>query len=268
MKHKTMSKISKSSKINFARKMNIYFYKFTKFIKIFSLLIIILLFSTDIFNRYLLNLQYYFANLGSEILDLKLEKILVEGQINTSKETILRSVNAKIGDPILALDLGLIKQKIEKNDWVKNSFVERKLPNKLHIVLIEREPIARWQYSKQILLIDDEANIIKEPPSSSYNNLILVVGSDAHIYANELIQILKTDLELFKKVEAAIRYGERRWDLKMRDGMIIKMPENSLNKAWLYLIKLHKDKKLFNNEIEMIDLRNNERYYITKKNTI
>jgi cell division protein FtsQ len=261
MKYKSNKR---SLDITIARKRNNFLRKLFLFSKLFSICLISLFFFTPLFDSFKSNIKNKLMQFSSQSLDFNLSKILIDGQENISNEEILSILNTKINSPILGINIVEIQRRLEKNDWVKRAIIERRLPDKLYIGIIERKPIARWQYKQKIMLIDDEAVIIKNTPKQDYNNLILVVGADAYFYAADLIESTKNHKELFNKIEAAVRYGERRWDLKFADGLTAKMPEDNFKKAWEDLGKLHKANKLFTQNIKIIDLRDKDKYYITR----
>ena len=250
--------------INIARKRNEIFRKFYLAFKLFVISVVILFFTTSLFDNIKQKTRNHYYDFISKYLDFKLSKIIVDGQENISTNEIVRIINTKINDPILGINIKNIQTKLEKNDWVKRAIIERRLPNKLYVGIIERKPIAKWQYQKKIMLIDDEAIVIQKRPKQDYQGLILVVGSDAYLHANDLIESTKKNKELHQEINAAIRYGERRWDIKFKDNLTAKMPENNFNEAWNYLVKLNKADKLFSQNIRIIDLRDKEKYYITR----
>ena len=254
----------RSVDINIARKRNDFLRKLSLFSKIFIISFVFLFFTTSLFDNIKSGTKEKWLVFSSKYLDFTLSKILIDGQENISNEEILKIINTKINTPILATDISKIQKNLEKNDWIKRAIVERRLPDKLYVGIIERKPIARWQYKQKIMLIDDDAVIIKNKPKQDYDNLILVVGPDAYFYAADLIEETKNNKELFAEIEAAIRFGERRWDLKFKNGLTAKMPEENFKQAWGDLIKLHKAKKLFTQNIKLIDLRDKDKYYITR----
>src|SRR6267142_851194 len=55
--------------------------------------------------------------------------------------------------------------------------------------------------------------------------------------------------------KAAIFVGERRWNLRLKDGLDIRLPENDVGNALASLSKLDKDDKLFSRDIVAVDMR-------------
>ncbi|HTD00428.1 MAG TPA: cell division protein FtsQ/DivIB, partial [Bradyrhizobium sp.] len=55
--------------------------------------------------------------------------------------------------------------------------------------------------------------------------------------------------------KAAILIGERRWNLRLNDGLDIRLPETDVGNALLALSNLDKDEHLFSKDIAAIDMR-------------
>jgi cell division protein FtsQ len=193
-----------------------------------------------------------------------LRKVTIHGQNNTQAEYILSSLNLDQGTPIFSINLNQLRLLLEENDWVQHAVVARKLPDALYIGLIERKAIAIWQNNNNVSLIDSEGHSIKVKDIKPFNHLLYVVGSDANLHAEDLITLLSTNDALKSRVISAVRYGQRRWNLLLEDNVTVSLPENNAGKAWQYLIDLNSQKKLFGAGLKNIDLRDENRYYLTK----
>ena len=60
-------------------------------------------------------------------------------------------------------------------------------------------------------------------------------------------------------VVAAVRVGERRWDLKMKQGTKVMLPEEHPEKAWQYLADLERSRQILSDNLRQIDLRLDEK---------
>lgn len=205
------------------------------------------------------NIYEYTSDIG-----FRLENVLIEGQYNIQEEDILATLNADKGTPIFSLDLNLISNSLKRNPWIKNvAIIERRLPRNLYIRVIERIPIAIWQFNGQVFLIDEEGYTITSN-IENFTNLTHVVGSDANINASKLLADLQPYPELATKIISAVRYGERRWNLNLEQNITVKMPDLAFKKALDYLVKLNEKNMLFNQNYKIIDLRDTSKAYIEK----
>lgn len=195
-------------------------------------------------------------------MGLTLQHIYLEGMQHTEREAIIKALDIRLGQPILPLSLPAIKERLEKIDWVRYAVVERQLPSTLHIRIIERKPLAIWQRNGKLFLIDEEGHSMEENDLKPFSGLLVMVGDDAPLYAESLLEVIKEDPSLFSHITAAIRIGERRWNIRFANGLEIKLPEQNLTTAWRYVIKLDQQKKLFLPTLKTIDLRIADKLYM------
>lgn len=200
------------------------------------------------------------ANLGFIV-----KEVTVEGQNHTSSEQISKTLKIKSGSPIFDIELQNLKARLEAIEWIKYVIVERILPSRIHVSVVERTPIALGQKDKKLYIIDDEGAIINDKNIKKHFNLPIIIGDGAEIYASSLIKMLKIDPELFKHISSIIRISERRWNIRFDNGLEIKMPEDKMEEAWNKVIKLYKNKELFNDNIISLDLRVSNKIFVEKK---
>jgi len=265
MNLKKISKKNKKPNIPLRRKIAVWYSRFIISFKILFAIFLYLFF----FTKYLAFIKYEivqsFYELTSDV-GFRLENVLIEGQVNTPADYIIAKLEADKNTAIFSINLENVKNNLEKNPWIKNVYIERRMPTTLYIGIVERVPIAIWQINKKLFLIDNEGRKITKSniDIEKFSYLPHVVGSDANIYANKLIEDVGQYPKLASKIISSVRYGERRWNLNLQENIIIKMPETGFEEALQYVVKLNKTSKLFNKNYKTIDLRDKNKYYIEK----
>ncbi len=195
-------------------------------------------------------------------------EILVEGRFETSRHDLLKALGLKRGAPILAFDADSARIRIEALPWIKRAVIERQLPDVVHLVLWERRPMALWQRNGIFSLIDIKGEVIPVTDISAYTNLIVIIGNDAPRKASSLFSILAQEPELANRVKAAVRVGERRWNLHLNNTTKILLPEDDSDAAWGHLAKLYKKYSSSLNKLEIIDLRLSDRVVLRERKII
>lgn len=188
---------------------------------------------------------------------LKVDEIYIEGRTRTSPEHILAALKLRRGDPILGVDLKVAKARLEALSWVRTAVVERRLPGSIYLHITERDPIALWQNQGRFVLVDRDGRQIDDSVEA-FAHLPLVVGEDAPRHAAELIAILGSQPGMMTRVKAAVRVGNRRWNLKLDDingGIDVRLPEEEPADAWKRLADLDREHALLARKVTMIDLR-------------
>lgn len=276
MKYKgldTKKKGGKKLNITIRRRVINYYNKLILFVKILLIIIVFLFIFTDYFS----NLKYKIGNYITSILvsnHFILEELLVEGNKNTHIDTIIKIVidstihnmpYDKNHNSIFEISLDMIHKQLLNTTWVTGALIERRLPNHLHILITEHVPIAIWQLNNKLFLIDKYGNRITDKDIDKLCNLIHVIGPDANINAATLIDDLNKYPKLAEHILHAQRVGQRRWKLLLKQDITIEMPEKHFNKAYNYLNDLYAKNKLFNLNINTLDLRDIEKYYLEQK---
>ncbi|WP_419798977.1 MAG: cell division protein FtsQ/DivIB [Terasakiella sp.] len=188
---------------------------------------------------------------------LILRDVMVEGRENTPLKDLRAVVNLELDQPILDINPQGLRERIEALPWVATASVERQLPDILHIRLNEHRPIAMWQHDGTFSLINKEGDVILTGGDDIkvFAHLPLVVGEGAPEHSAQVLAILRSEPDLNKKVKAAVRVSDRRWDIAMENGAFIRLPENNPEKAWSRLAVYNKENLLFDKKLASIDMR-------------
>lgn len=90
---------------------------------------------------------------------------------------------------------------------------------------------------------------------NKFASLPLFVGEGAETEAAAFEEQLSNWPDLQKRVTAYIRIGDRRWDLRMDNGVVVRLPEENLARAMHTLSTLEQDQQVLERDIETVDLR-------------
>jgi cell division protein FtsQ len=86
-------------------------------------------------------------------------------------------------------------------------------------------------------------------------SLPLVVGKGADVKARDFLALLDRYPQVRSVTKAAILVGERRWNLRLKDGLDIRLPETDVGRALAALVKYDMEDKLLSRDITAIDMR-------------
>jgi len=195
-------------------------------------------------------------------LGFKVDDVYLEGRKSTPLADITRAMNIKTGAPILALSLSDMRDSLQAIPRVKYAEVARILPNQLHIRIVEREPVAIWQNNGKIHLIDDDGVAMEYGDPTQYKNLLLVVGAGAPQYIHELFETFALEPELYKNVVAALRIGDRRWNVRFKNGVELKLPETNSRQAWQSFAEMEQEDHILERAILSVDMRLPDRVFV------
>ena len=211
------------------------------------------------------NLDYFFPKIASLNYETNLKEIHLIGRENLSKSDLMEVLGLTNETSMLNLNINILNEKIKKIGWVKNSIVERRMPDTLIIKIEEFKPFALLQvndtHNTHIIISSEGNKIIKDNGQFNYLPVINGIGSEKH--AAKMLNILSSEPNLFHQVWAISYIGERRWNVSLRSGIKIKLPENNASEAWAKLSKIDREQSILSREVEIIDLRVKENLIIT-----
>ncbi|MCE2564116.1 cell division protein FtsQ/DivIB [Komagataeibacter sp. FNDCF1] len=201
------------------------------------------------------------------MLPLRITEIDVTGCTLTSEAALQQALGVRTGDFILGFSITAARERIDALPFVDHSVVERHLPGTIIIHLFERRPFAVWQNHGHFMLIDREGNQVRDQgmtgkDAEAFMQLPLVVGPDANTAAAALIDELSAQPDVRAHVAAASRVGQRRWNLTLRNGTIILLPEGEEVAALKRLAQLQENIRILDRPVIAIDMRLPDRLII------
>lgn len=166
-------------------------------------------------------------------------------------------------ESIFLIPIEKIQSYLESIDCVASANISRQLPSRIEIKVKNKEPIAIWQYQKNFFFINEDNSLMKIRNSKNLMDFIIVTGENAFKHTKNLINIISVDKDMFDKVDAAMRVGNRRWDIKLVGGLIIKLPEKNPELAWDKFLEIKDSNQIRQKKrIKVVDLRIKDKIYI------
>ena len=194
----------------------------------------------------------------------RVEEILVIGRRESGRRQLLEALRVSHGAPILAFNAHGAKRRVEALPWVRYASVERMLPNTILLRVVERTPLAIWQHQGRFALIDGDGTVILRDGLERYSDLLVVVGEDAPAHAAGLLDTLSAEPHLMRLVEAAIRVGGRRWNVRLVGGIYVHLPERDASGAWSQLAEYDRTHRVLETDVQVLDMRLPDRLIIRK----
>jgi cell division protein FtsQ len=189
-------------------------------------------------------------------LGLQVRDVVVEGRQKTPESVLRAAIGVTAGDPILSYSVTAARARIESIRWVQNATVARRLPDTIVVTLTERRPFAVWQHEGKFVLIDRDGELVTDSDVGTFSNeLPLVVGDGAPAAAAALLDALAAQPTIQSRVQAAVRVGDRRWNLRLTNGMDVLLPEGADVPALARLAELQATHAVLDRPLQALDLR-------------
>ena len=185
----------------------------------------------------------------------RIMSVTVSGERQISREQVLAAVGVTGNSSLLFFDVDDARDKLKSNPWIGDASVLKLYPDRLQISIKEREPFALWQKDHRVSVVAADGTVLEPYVNPALIRLPLVVGRGAAVQAKTILAQLDRYPDLRDQVRASILIAERRWNLRLRNGLDIRLPETGVEQALSRLAALDKEKKLLSREIVAIDLR-------------
>ena len=185
----------------------------------------------------------------------RITSITISGRKQLSQDEVLAIGGVNGRSSLLFLDAATVRDKLKANPWIAEATVLKFYPGQLQIDLVERTAFALWQQEGRLSVIAEDGAVLEPYVARRFMSLPLVVGKGAETRARDFLALLARYPQVHSVTKAAIFVGERRWNLRLKDGLDIRLPENDVGNALSALSKMDKEDKLFSRDIVAVDMR-------------
>ncbi len=185
----------------------------------------------------------------------RITEVAINGRRQLSQDEVLAIGGVNGRSSLLFLDDTVLRDKLKGNPWIADATILKLYPGRLQIDIVERTAFALWQQDGRLAVIAEDGAVLEPFVARRFVSLPLVVGKGADAKARDFLALLDRYPQVRSVTRAAILVGERRWNLRLKDGLDIRLPENDVGNALSMLSKLDKEDRLFSRDITAVDLR-------------
>jgi cell division protein FtsQ len=185
----------------------------------------------------------------------RITTVAINGRRHLTQDEVLAIGGVNGRSSLLFLDAAAVRDRLRADPWIAEATVLKFYPGALQIDIVERSAFALWQQDGRVSVIADDGAVLEPYLSQRFISLPLVVGRGAAPHARDFLALLARYPQVQTATRAAIFVGERRWNLRLKDGIDIRLPEDDVGNALATLSKLDKEDRLFSRDIVAIDMR-------------
>jgi cell division protein FtsQ len=189
-------------------------------------------------------------------LDRPVHRVLVEGAFQrVSPPEIEGAVVEIVHDGLASVDLGRVRERIERIEWVDQAVVQRRWPDAIRVLVTEQVAAARWNeagllnsrgelFIRNARYVPPELPLLQGPDGTQ--------GAVAQLYLDAQGRLLEAGLRL-----TGVRLDERgAWELELANGVVVRLGRQAVNDRLERFIRLASPlvaKRLA--EINYVDMR-------------
>jgi cell division protein FtsQ len=192
---------------------------------------------------------------AANVAGFNITGVALTGNKHMSREEIFATAGVTGHTSLLFLDVADARVRLKTNPWIADATVQKLYPDRLQIAVTERAAFALWQKDGRIGVIADDGTVLEPYLSRRFVSLPLFVGAGAATRAKDFQTLIERYPDIRDQMRAAVLVSERRWNLRLKNGIDIELPEDGIAQALDRLVALDRDKKLLSRDITLVDLR-------------
>ena len=190
--------------------------------------------------------------------------IVISGQVETKESDVFTALSNNAVLSLVGFDVSDARERVLELPWVRDVAIRKLYPGKLQVSLAEKRAMAVWQHNDRLTVVEKTGvSIAKFGIADLLNNrfshLPHLVGEGAAETAREILPLAARYPDIAGRVETYVRVGDRRWDIQLNNGLLVKLPEFGADAALKQLVSLEEESRLLEREIAVIDLRQSDR---------
>jgi cell division protein FtsQ len=194
-------------------------------------------------------------DMAANAAGLRIAAVSLSGHKHLTREEVMAAAGVNGRTSLLFLDVADARLKLLTNPWIAEATVQKLYPDRLSITITEREAYALWQKDGRVGIIAADGTVLEPYVSRRFTGLPLFVGEGAAAQAKEFTALIGRYPAVRDALKAAVLVAERRWNLRLKNGVDVRLPETEVEAALDRLSGLIADKKILERDIAAIDLR-------------
>ena len=183
--------------------------------------------------------------------------VSIEGASRLSRADILRIAGITESSTLFLIDADATRTRLLRNAWIAEATVAKLYPDRIEIAVVEKKPFAVWQSRGNFFVIAKDGVIIDQLTRERVRDsgMPIVVGEGAERRAQDFLAVLDRFPAVRGETVAAVLIAERRWNLRLKNGTDVRLPEEDTDVALMRLVALDRDKHILSRDVSMIDMR-------------
>jgi cell division protein FtsQ len=192
-------------------------------------------------------------------------EIQINGNRRVPTQSIFAALGLTPGQSIFNVDLRAARARIMGLDWIGSVDVVRRYPDMVTVTVTEKKPFALWQGPQGVAVVERSGGLITSQGVDAFTRLPKLIGAGAPEHAAELVDAVLAHRAISARIAAYERVSDRRWNLILNGGVVVKLPETGWQRQLDDLESLIVDKSILEKNVMEIDLRAPTHYFFVLK---
>mgnify|MGYP001288341199 CR=1 FL=1 len=180
------------------------------------------------------------------------------------KKSLIYELKTKLDEDRNSNNLDLISNVLNKKNLIKKFIITKTSNNLITIKIEEKNIIGLLKIENNDYLIDEFNNIIETKITPNLFHLPVFIGKNSNKNASVILNLIKeSDINLNYLSFSLI--DNRRWNIKLNNGVKILLPENNVTDTLKLLKKIDTEHDILKGNFVEIDLRIYRKYFLKPK---
>ncbi|MCL2566583.1 MAG: FtsQ-type POTRA domain-containing protein [Alphaproteobacteria bacterium] len=194
---------------------------------------------------------------------IPVSSIIVKGASANVRNELMEDLAFIEGQKVMAVNLENLRDYLNSLPWIYHASVSRNLSGEIIINLIEVNPYFLWMNDEgnyKLINADDTISGVKL--NFPLEDLITIEkGKAALDSSHELRFLIYQDLDILKEIKS-LKYNGYRWDIVLKNGLVIRLPEVDAAKAYAVFLAMNKKYNFLDKNLEYIDATPTNKLFI------
>ena len=188
--------------------------------------------------------------------EFMLDALSIEGASDSLNAEIREVLGLHFPISSFDLDLAELHKRVLSLPPVKIAEAHIKRGGILHIKVDEKTPSLLMKKENGFTVLSEHGDYIRSLHSrENFSDLPVITGEGAENAAAQATAIFKAIYGNLDQVRGLVFVGQRRWNIVMKSGQVVMLPENDALQAIQKIIILDKTEQILSRQIAVFDFR-------------
>jgi len=190
----------------------------------------------------------------------KIKKIEINGLNNDEQIKIFKDLNFLETRSLFFLDTVRIKKELSSHSFIESFSIFRKFPSTLIIDIKKTSILAKRYIDGLGFFVGSNGKLIKS--EKEINDIPIVFGNFENDQFLKLKKMIDESNLSYLEIDSIYYFDSKRWDIKMKNGILIKLPNEKTLNALKFVVDLLLEEKF--KDIKLIDTRLNNQVILNE----
>ena len=190
----------------------------------------------------------------------KIKKIEINGLNNDEQIKIFKDLDFLDTRSLFFLDTVRIKKVLSSHSFIESFSIFRKFPSTLRIDIKKTSILANRYIDGLSFFVGSNGKLIKS--EKEINDIPIVFGNFENNQFLKLKKMIDESNLSYLEIDSIYYFDSKRWDIKMKNGILIKLPNEKTLNALKFVVDLLLEEKF--KDIKLIDTRLNNQVILNE----